>query len=179
MRPPALVTGCSEGGIGVALALYLQEQAGYQVFATARKVSNMPDALATAGCRLLELDVTKKDSLEAARNEVEMATGGRLNLLINNVRSEGMNCLIHLIQGTGADEGTHCAATGWTRRNAHSSARRRSGRGERTVRRECVWPVGDMPGLCAFTREDGQIGDRRHSCDDSQHWLSGGHSRCV
>lgn len=84
-RPVALVTGCSAGGIGVALALYLQQQAGYQVFATARKLSNMPDELAAAGCRLLELDVTKTDSLEAAQDQVANATQGRLNLLINNV----------------------------------------------------------------------------------------------
>lgn len=82
----ALVTGCSTGGIGPALALYLQQEAGFTVFATARRISNMPDELAAAGCKLLELDVTKEDSLKQVQEQVAAVTGGRLNLLINNVR---------------------------------------------------------------------------------------------
>jgi len=88
-KPVALVTGCSEGGIGHALALNLVKR-GYQVFATARKESNMP-GLAEAGCELLALDVTVEDSIKAALKEVESRAGGRLNLLINNAGTGAFN----------------------------------------------------------------------------------------
>lgn len=84
--PIALVTGCSTGGIGPELALFLVHS-GYIVYASARKLSNMPDELAAAGCRLLELDVCRSESLEAARDKISAAHGGRFNLLINNVRA--------------------------------------------------------------------------------------------
>ena len=51
-QPVALVTGCSEGGIGYSLARNLASR-GYKVFATARKTSNMP-GLAEAGCDVRE-----------------------------------------------------------------------------------------------------------------------------
>jgi NADP-dependent 3-hydroxy acid dehydrogenase YdfG len=53
--PSVLITGCSSG-IGRATAGHLA-RAGWQVFATARRLDTLDD-LATEGCRVLQLDVT-------------------------------------------------------------------------------------------------------------------------
>ena len=80
--PSVLITGCSERGIGQALArAYLDR--GYTVFATTRNVSSMK-TLDGTGCRLLQLDVTDSESIANAVKVVSEATGGRLNILVNN-----------------------------------------------------------------------------------------------
>ncbi|RYP22861.1 hypothetical protein DL765_001457 [Monosporascus sp. GIB2] len=79
-----LITGCSEGGIGAALALEFQRQ-GCQVFATARDVGKMGSlAKEGSGVRALALDVTSDASIAAAAAEVGRATGGSLDVLVNN-----------------------------------------------------------------------------------------------
>ncbi|KAI0890142.1 putative short-chain dehydrogenase/reductase [Annulohypoxylon maeteangense] len=82
--PPrsVLITGCSEGGIGAALAAEFQAQ-GCQVFATARTTDKM-HALAKLGIQTLELDVTSDASIAAAVSAVQEATDGSLDFLINN-----------------------------------------------------------------------------------------------
>jgi len=85
LQPPitALVTGCSQGGIGHALALALAAT-GARVFATARSLAAM-DSLEAAGCTLLQLDVTDDASVAAAASAVACATGGAgIDILINN-----------------------------------------------------------------------------------------------
>ena len=77
-----LITGCSEGGIGHALALEWHKQ-GYRVFATARKLSAMAD-LEKAGIETLAMDVTDTTSLQSVKEQVEKRTGGTLDVLINN-----------------------------------------------------------------------------------------------
>ncbi|RYO89856.1 hypothetical protein DL764_008521 [Monosporascus ibericus] len=78
-----LITGCSEHGIGAALALEFQRQ-GYQVFATARDVGKMEALAKQSGVRTLALDVTSDASIAAAVAEVGKATGGSLDVLVNN-----------------------------------------------------------------------------------------------
>lgn len=79
-----LVTGCSEGGIGCALAEEFQRR-GLRVFATARNTAKIPEALRTAsGVEVLTIDVTDKESVRAAAAAVSTSTGGTLNLLVNN-----------------------------------------------------------------------------------------------
>jgi len=75
-----LITGCSSG-LGQATARRLGAD-GWTVYATARKRRDL-DALAAAGCRPLELDVTNDASMVAAVRAVEAAHGA-VGVLINN-----------------------------------------------------------------------------------------------
>ncbi|KAB8231301.1 SDR family oxidoreductase [Aspergillus alliaceus] len=78
-----LITGCSAGGIGSALAETFHER-GLHVFATARSRSKMAQLEKLSNVTLLELDVTDSKSIEAAVEAVTAKTGGKLNHLINN-----------------------------------------------------------------------------------------------
>ena len=80
----ALVTGCSEGGIGSALALSFS-RAGYHVFATARSLSKVQHFTSVANATLLTLDVTSSESISACVTAVKEKTGGQgLDVLVNN-----------------------------------------------------------------------------------------------
>ncbi|KAE8367571.1 hypothetical protein BDV27DRAFT_123707 [Aspergillus caelatus] len=78
-----LITGCSSGGIGSALAETFHER-GLHVFATARSMSKMAHLEKLPNVTLLELDVTDSKSIESAVEVVTAKTGGKLNYLINN-----------------------------------------------------------------------------------------------
>ncbi|KAJ6520467.1 hypothetical protein C8R45DRAFT_61186 [Mycena sanguinolenta] len=75
-----LITGCGAKGIGAALAKEFHMR-GHTVFATAR---NPDPELVALGCRTLTMDVTSADSIASAVSEVEAATNGHLDILINN-----------------------------------------------------------------------------------------------
>ncbi|KAI1118959.1 hypothetical protein F5Y14DRAFT_185932 [Nemania sp. NC0429] len=91
-----LITGCSDGGIGAALAAEFQLR-GLRVFATARDPSKMAN-LAALGIETLALDVTSESSIEQAvgivREKINNGGSGgggggseprrRLDFLINN-----------------------------------------------------------------------------------------------
>ncbi|XXH05691.1 ATP-binding cassette long-chain fatty acid transporter pxa1 [Hypoxylon texense] len=80
-----LVTGCSAGGIGPAVATALAKR-GHHVFATARSVSKIPPELAAlsgVAVTVLPLDVTSAPSVAAAARAVA-ASGRRLDVLFNN-----------------------------------------------------------------------------------------------
>lgn len=78
-----LITGCSAGGIGAAMALVLARR-GHHVFATARNTARVPEPLASlANVTVLPLDVGDTASVAAAARSV--ADSGRgLNVLVNN-----------------------------------------------------------------------------------------------
>ena len=81
-QPPktVLITGCSPGGIGHALAHEFQAK-GYHVFATARR----PIAsLSRPGITTLALEVTDASSIAYVKNEVSKMTNGTLDILVNN-----------------------------------------------------------------------------------------------
>lgn len=78
-----LITGCSAGGIGAALAETFHER-GLHVFATARSMSKMAHLEKLPNVTFLELDVTDSKSIESAVEIVTSKTGGKLNYLINN-----------------------------------------------------------------------------------------------
>ncbi|OTB07722.1 hypothetical protein M426DRAFT_228230 [Hypoxylon sp. CI-4A] len=83
-RKSVLITGCSAGGIGPALAEVFHEK-GYHVFATARDVSKIPQNLSEAdNVTVLALDVLYPDSIAAAVESVKRETGGTLDVLVNN-----------------------------------------------------------------------------------------------
>ena len=75
-----LVTGCSSG-IGRATAERLAQRS-WTVYATARKQESIRD-LERRGCRLMELDVTDEQSMQAAVARVEDEAGA-VGVLVNN-----------------------------------------------------------------------------------------------
>ncbi|OAD79607.1 hypothetical protein PHYBLDRAFT_58654 [Phycomyces blakesleeanus NRRL 1555(-)] len=89
--PVALVTGCTQGGIGYSLCLELVKQ-GCQVFATARNVSSMGDL---ESCSLIALDVTDQDSIKQAIEKV-IADAGRIDILINNAGCPAVGTLMDI-----------------------------------------------------------------------------------
>lgn len=82
-KQTVLITGCSDGGIGSALALALQQR-GLHVFATARDSSKMSDLQGVPDVTMLTLDVAKTDDIKAAVEVVMKQTGGTLDYLVNN-----------------------------------------------------------------------------------------------
>ena len=81
MAKVALITGCSKGGIGDAIAQAFVNE-GVQVFATARDMEKVTH-LKEMGCEVLLLDVMSTASIENAVNTVKKQTG-RLDFLVNN-----------------------------------------------------------------------------------------------
>jgi len=81
-RKSVLITGCSPGGIGDALAREFHSK-GLHVIATARDKSVLHD-LEDMGMTTLSLDVTNRENIKDATMEVEKLTGGKLDVLVNN-----------------------------------------------------------------------------------------------
>jgi NAD(P)-dependent dehydrogenase (short-subunit alcohol dehydrogenase family) len=78
-----LVTGCSAGGIGAAIALLLARK-GHRIFATARNTSKISEELTTlSNVTVLSLDVTSMPSVTAAAKAVS-ESGHGLDILVNN-----------------------------------------------------------------------------------------------
>jgi NAD(P)-dependent dehydrogenase (short-subunit alcohol dehydrogenase family) len=75
-----LITGCSSG-IGRATAERLASN-GWAVYATARRVEAIAD-LEARGCRVLRLDVTEEESMQAAVAAV-CDEHGAVGALVNN-----------------------------------------------------------------------------------------------
>ena len=65
---------------------------GLRVLATARKASSM-QALDAAGIETFELDVTKAESINSARDRVAKLTGGTLDILVNNAYVNSISIL--------------------------------------------------------------------------------------
>ncbi|KAL6825552.1 hypothetical protein V8C43DRAFT_272810 [Trichoderma afarasin] len=81
-KKTVLITGCTPGGIGHALALEFHRK-GCHVIATARNPDVLKD-LAAMGMSAVQLDVTNGDSIRACKAEVANITGGKLDVLVNN-----------------------------------------------------------------------------------------------
>ncbi|KAH7124432.1 hypothetical protein EDB81DRAFT_765793 [Dactylonectria macrodidyma] len=80
-----LVSGCSEGGAGHALALGFAAQ-GFRVFATARSTKSLA-LLQEKDIEILTLDVTQPESISALKTEIIKRTEGKLDVLFNNAGS--------------------------------------------------------------------------------------------
>ena len=78
-----LITGCSAGGIGSALAVAFQKR-GLSVFATGRDLSKLLHLAELANVTLLVLSPTSAESVQGAVEKVKAATGGKLDYLVNN-----------------------------------------------------------------------------------------------
>ncbi|KAH9206255.1 hypothetical protein DL95DRAFT_528489 [Leptodontidium sp. 2 PMI_412] len=92
-RKSVLITGCSPGGIGHALAREFHAK-GLHVIATARTKEAIQD-LEAMGMSTLGLEVTSKESIAEARMQVEKLTGGKLDILVNNA---GRNCTLPALE---------------------------------------------------------------------------------
>jgi 1-acylglycerone phosphate reductase len=82
VKKSVLITGCSDGGSGSALALQFH-RSGYRVFATARNLSKLHETEAV-GTESIQLDVTSQESLKQCVATVSERTGGGLHVLVNN-----------------------------------------------------------------------------------------------
>ncbi|KAG0613753.1 hypothetical protein M758_6G127700 [Ceratodon purpureus] len=88
-----LITGCSEGGIGAALAFEFCDK-GFTVVATSRSVGTMKMFELHQHIEVLALDLLSEESVKEAVESV-MATYGRIDILVNNA---GMPCTAPLAE---------------------------------------------------------------------------------
>ena len=77
-----LITGCSPGGIGHALAIQFHSK-GLRVFATARNINALA-GFRTLGIEVLQLEVTSPESVAEVKRHISERTNGSLDYLINN-----------------------------------------------------------------------------------------------
>ena len=84
-----LITGCSDGGLGAALAIAFHE-AGLHVYATARNASKMTH-LASLGIETLTLDVLSDESIATCVSQVP-----KLDILVNNAGASAHSAISDL-----------------------------------------------------------------------------------
>ena len=83
-RPTALITGCSQGGIGDALARQLASR-GYHVFATVRNPSKAAHYAEAEEIEIVQLDVTSSTSIDTVVGHLrDRLAEGKLDVLVNN-----------------------------------------------------------------------------------------------
>ena len=81
-KKTVLITGCSKGGIGDALAQEFHHR-GIRVLATGRNLSKL-EHLRDFGIDTLPLDVEDSESIKAAVKAASELTDGKLDFLVNN-----------------------------------------------------------------------------------------------
>jgi 1-acylglycerone phosphate reductase len=86
-KKTVLITGCSAGGIGWAMAKNFHQQ-GYYVFATARDPSKTANLAELGDIEILELDVTVPKTMARCKEVIAKRTGGSLDVLVNNAGVE-------------------------------------------------------------------------------------------
>ncbi|KAK9234169.1 hypothetical protein V1525DRAFT_391717 [Lipomyces kononenkoae] len=87
LKKTVLITGCSTGGIGWAMAKNFHQR-GFYVFATARNPSKTGDLADISDIEILELDVTNPKTIARCKEIVAKRTGGSLDVLVNNAGVE-------------------------------------------------------------------------------------------
>ncbi|KAI9689619.1 MAG: putative secondary metabolism biosynthetic enzyme [Bathelium mastoideum] len=89
-----LVTGCSTGGLGFALAKAFRDK-GFHVLATVRDARKAGNLAAEKDIELFTLDVTSADSIASCLTQVRSATRGKLDILVNNAGVLVYGPLVH------------------------------------------------------------------------------------
>ncbi|KAB5530403.1 putative short-chain dehydrogenase/reductase [Coniochaeta sp. 2T2.1] len=82
-KKTVLITGCSEGSLGYAMAQIFSER-GFHVFATVRTLAKAGALTKDNNINVLILDITSKDSIVDCAQIVDKKTGGALDVLVNN-----------------------------------------------------------------------------------------------
>ncbi|KAI0842741.1 putative short-chain dehydrogenase/reductase [Hypoxylon sp. FL0890] len=95
-----LITGCSTGGFGFALAKAFR-QAGCYVVATARDPSKVGTLANETDIEIVQMDVTSADSIASCVSQLRKRTNGKLDVLVNNAGGAIFGPLMH----TSIDEG--------------------------------------------------------------------------
>ncbi|KAI0813330.1 putative short-chain dehydrogenase/reductase [Xylaria sp. FL0064] len=85
-KKTVLITGCSDGGLGAAMAKVLRKK-NYHVFATLRNTSKAGALRDLSDVDILELDVSSIDSIAQCAEEIKRRTS-KLDILINNAGSD-------------------------------------------------------------------------------------------
>jgi 1-acylglycerone phosphate reductase len=83
MKKNVLVTGCSTGGLGNALAKAFRDH-GYHVLATVRNSEKASDLASEKDIEVFTLDVTSSESIASCLAQVRKKTSGKLDVLVNN-----------------------------------------------------------------------------------------------
>ncbi|KAF7623636.1 putative short-chain dehydrogenases/reductase [Aspergillus flavus] len=96
MSKSVLITGCSKGGFGEAMAKVYHAK-GFQVFATLRNLTKVGSLADYNGVQIIELDVTSVESIHQCAQTVAKHTGGRLDVLVNNA---GVNAIVPLLDAS-------------------------------------------------------------------------------
>ena len=78
-----LITGCSDGSLGSALALSFASH-NFHVFATLRNSAKAASLASHPEIEILPLEVTSSSSISSCAAIVEKKTAGRLDVLVNN-----------------------------------------------------------------------------------------------
>ncbi|PFH62271.1 hypothetical protein XA68_14402 [Ophiocordyceps unilateralis] len=82
LKRTILITGCSDGSLGCALALAFH-RANWRVLASGRNLSKLKQ-VESAGMETVQLDTTSDESIVNAVSRVRDLTGGSLDVLLNN-----------------------------------------------------------------------------------------------
>ncbi|KAJ5470997.1 hypothetical protein N7530_008354 [Penicillium desertorum] len=93
MGKSVLITGCSESTIGNALALEFAKR-GWIVYATARNTAKMANLEGNSNVKLLALDITDAKDVFAAREQISVEQGGKLDCLYHNAGVRSMSMAI-------------------------------------------------------------------------------------
>lgn len=94
MKKNVLVTGCSAGGLGSALARCFRDR-GFHVLATVRHAHKAGDLTQEKDIEIITLDVTSASQITSCVAHVQRATGGQLDILVNNAGTAIFGPLVH------------------------------------------------------------------------------------
>ncbi|KAJ6002479.1 hypothetical protein N7451_005026 [Penicillium sp. IBT 35674x] len=96
MSKSVLITGCSHGGLGAAMAKVYRAK-GFQVFATIRNKAKAGSLAEIDGIEIVELEVTSVESIRQCASAVAKHTGGTLDVLVNNA---GVSAIVPLLDAS-------------------------------------------------------------------------------
>lgn len=94
IKKNVLITGCSTGGLGFALAKAFQD-AGCHVYATVRDPNKAGPLADEANIEILPLDVTSADSIASCVTQISQKTDNKLDVLVNNAGGAIFGPLVH------------------------------------------------------------------------------------